>query len=474
MTDSDSIDVTRTLGDFAAGISLSDIPDDVSARARTLILDTVGIALRARHEAESTPPLLAAARALGYANGSSRVFGDGDGWTPPGAAWLNGALAHSLDFDDTHAGGSIHPSAPIVPAALAAAEISGCDGATTLAAIIAGYEVQIRLSLALNPIEHYNRGYHPSATCGVFGAAAAAGRCLDLSGERIAASFGLALSQAAGSLEFLAEGSWSKPFQVGWAAQSGLVAARVAMEGFKAPARGIDGKRGFLAAYAPDADPAKATAGLGSVWETLNIAVKPYPSCRYSHAPMDAVMKLQAANDIAAEDVTAIRIGLPANGMTIVGGPLETKHNPVTVVDGQFSMPFLAAAALRLGGFGWDDYKTHLTDKATLDLTRKVTCHLDARCDAAFPANMAGMATIETTRGTFETFVEVPKGEPDNWPSDAEHRAKFDALVAPCLAPERASALADAILSLDRQTSIAAVLDLARPVPQAVRTAGEE
>ena len=474
MTGQDNLDVTRTLGDFAAGLTLADIPEDVSTRAKTLILDTMGIAVRAQHEAPSTPALIAAARALGYANGSSRVIGDGSGWTPPGAAWLNGALAHSLDFDDTHAGGSIHPSAPIVPAAFAAAEMAGCDGATVLAAIIAGYEVQIRLSLALNPIDHYNRGYHPTATCGVFGAAAAAGRCLGLSGEQIASAFGIALSQAAGSLEFLAEGSWSKLFQVGWAAQSGLVAARLAAEDFKAPQRGIDGKRGFLALYAPNATPTKAAAGLGSVWETLNIAVKPYPSCRYSHAPMDAVMALRDAHDIKAEEVTAIRIGLPANGMTIIGGPIEMKRKPVTVVDGQFSMPFLAAASLRLGGFGWDDYKTHLSDRITLDLTNKVSCELDARCDAAFPTNMAGAATIETTRGTFETFVEVPKGEPDNWPSEAEHRAKFDALVGPCLASDRAAALADAVLSLDRQTAIGPMLELSQPARQPLRAAGEE
>lgn len=467
-------DVTRTLGDFAASLTLADIPEDVAARARTLILDTVGIAVRARHEAASTPSLLAGLRALGYANGSARVIGDPDGWTPPAAALLNGAFAHSLDFDDTHASGSIHPSAPIVPAALAAAEISGCDGATVLAAIIAGYEVQIRLSLAMNPTEHYGRGYHPTATCGVFGAAAAAGRCLGLSGERIAAAFGIALSQSAGSLEFLAEGSWTKPFQVGWAAQSGVVAARLSAEDFKAPARGLEGQRGFLNAYAPNADMAKAVAGLGTVWETVNIAVKPYPSCRYSHASMDAVKALRAANDIAEDEVTAVRIGLPVNGMNLIAEPLETKHNPTSVVDGQFSMPFLAAAVLRKGGFGWDDYQSHLADPATLALTRKVTCHLDDRAEAAFPANMAGTVAIDTARGTFETFVEVPTGEPDNWPTDAEHRAKFDALVAPCLAPERAAALAEALLSLHTQTAIDPVLDLARPVPEAVRAAGEE
>ncbi len=474
MSATQPIDVTATLGAFAAGLRLEDIPDTVVARARTLVFDTVGIAVRARHEAASTPSLLAGLRALGYGHGSARVIGDPDGWTPPAAALLNGALAHSLDFDDTHAAGSIHPSAPIVPAALAAAEIAGADGATTLAGIIAGYEVQIRLSLALNPSDHYTRGYHPTATCGAFGAAAAAGRVLGLSGERIAASFGISLSQAAGSLEFLAEGAWTKPFQVGWAAHNGLVAARLAAEGFKAPARGIEGQRGFLNAYAPSADPARAVAGLGETWETLEIAVKPYPSCRYSHAAMNAVSALRAANDIADSEVTAIRVGLPQTGMGLIADPIEAKHNPTSIVDGQFSMPFLAAAVLRQGSFGWDDYNSHLGDQATLDLARKVTCAVDPRCEQAFPANMSGAVAIETARGTFESFVEVPKGEPDNWPTDAEHRAKFDALVGPCLPAEKVSALAEALLSLDEQPSIAAVLDLARPTPQVVRAAGEE
>ena len=203
MTKSPEFDVTRALAEFAAGISHQDLPPEVSARARTLILDTVGIALRARYDADSTPSLLKALTALGYRQGTARAIGDGDGWTAPGAALINGALAHSLDFDDTHAAGSIHPSAPIVPAALAAAEMTGADGATTVAAIVAGYEVQIRLSLAMTPSEHYARGYHPTATCGAFGAAAAAGRILGLSVDQMVAAFGLALSQAAGSISFL-------------------------------------------------------------------------------------------------------------------------------------------------------------------------------------------------------------------------------------------------------------------------------
>src|SRR5262249_39784342 len=151
---------------------------------------------------ESTPSMIAAASRLGFTGGACTVIGDSAGYTPPGAAMLNGTLAHSLDFDDTHATGSLHPSAPIAPAAFAAAEMTGADGKALIAAIVAGYEVQIRLTLALDPAAHYDRGFHPTATCGAFGAAAAAGRLLGLDAEGQASAFGIVLSMAAGSMQF--------------------------------------------------------------------------------------------------------------------------------------------------------------------------------------------------------------------------------------------------------------------------------
>jgi len=206
---------------------------------------------------------------------------------------VNGTLAHSLDFDDTHAEGSIHSSAPIVPAALAAAEMTGASGKDLIAACVVGYEVQIRLSLALDPSAHYDRGYHPTATCGVFGAAAAAGKLLGLDADGLESAFGIALIQAAGSMQFLADGAWTKRSHVGQAAENGLQCAVLAAEGFQGPAEAFEGKWGFLHAYAPDADHAKATAGLGDTWQTLKLAVKPYPSCRYSHAALDGLIRLK-------------------------------------------------------------------------------------------------------------------------------------------------------------------------------------
>ncbi len=304
--------VTATLSDFTAGIRLDRLPPEVVNRARFLVLDLVGNIVRARHDAESTASFLAATRAMGMAAGNSGVFGDSARYTPAGAAFLNGALAHSLDFDDTHAAGSLHPGAPVIPAALAAGEMVGASGADVLAAIIAGYEVTCRIALALPAGEHYDRGYHPTATCGAFGAAAAAARVFGLDPEGVAGALGTVLSQAAGSLQFLANGAWTKRFQVGWAATNGLMAATLVREGFKGASDALEGKHGFMRAYAPNPTPERALQDLGTVWELMNTAVKPYPSCRYGHAGIDAALALRAANDIKPADITAIRLASSA------------------------------------------------------------------------------------------------------------------------------------------------------------------
>jgi 2-methylcitrate dehydratase PrpD len=454
---------TRELAEFVTGISYDTLPAAVRERVKALTLDLVGIALRARNEAESTRPMIAAAARLGMAGGACTVIGDAAGYFPPGAAMLNGTLAHSLDFDDTHAPGSLHPSAPIVPAALAAAEMTDTDGRALIAAIVAGYEVQIRLSLALDPAAHYDRGFHPTATCGAFGAAAAAGRLLGLDPESHASACGIVLSMAAGSMQYLVNGAWTKRSHVGHAAMCGLIGATLAREGYRGAAEAIEGKWGFLHAYAPAADAAKAVAGLGSRWETLKIAVKPYPSCRYGHAPLDGILALAREHDIQSEDVEEVVVGLPEPGWKLIGDPEPAKQAPKSVVDGQFSMAFCAAVALRSGGFAWDDYARHLGDPATLAFCKRVKTWVDPRAQADFQKNMSGSVRIRTKRGQFETYVQVAKGEPENFVSAAELRAKFDGLVGPYLSARRRDELAGALLALEEAKDIGALLRLTRP-----------
>lgn len=465
------MEITRAFAVFAAALRHGALPAEVEERARFLVLDLAGNMLRGRHDAESSAPLLAAARAMGLGGGNAVVFGEASRWTPAGAALLNGAFAHSLDFDDTHAAGSLHPGAPVIPAAIAAAEIVGASGADVIAAIIAGYEVTNRLALALPAGEHYDRGYHPTATCGAFGAAAAAARVLGLDAARVEDAFGIALSQAAGSLQFLENGAWTKRFQVGWASMAGLSAALLAREGFRGAARALEGKAGFLRAYAPNPNPARATEALGVEWELMRTAVKPYPSCRYGHACVDAALMLRAEHGLRGDEIEAVAMGLPNKGMLLVGSPLAYKQNPQNVVDGQFSGPFVVACALLHGHFGWDSY-ARLGEPALRALMGKIECVEDADVQREFPANMSGKLTVRARGRAFSRMVVVPKGEPANFLSEAELRGKFHGLADAVLGGERAAWLADAILALNGAPDVSAVLRHAAPLV-ATRLAGE-
>jgi 2-methylcitrate dehydratase PrpD len=340
-----------------------------------------------------------------------------------------------------------------------------------LAAIVAGYEVTCRIALALPAGEHYDRGFHPTATCGAFGAAAAAARVFGLDADGVAGALGTVLSQCAGSLEFLVNGAWTKRFQVGWAACNGLMAATLVREGFKGAAEALEGPHGFLRAYAPDPKPERAVQDLGTVFELMATAVKPYPSCRYGHAGIDAALALRAANDIRPADITAITLGLPRAGMMLIGQPPEKKANPENVVDGQFSGPFVISAALATGAMGWDSYGL-LGDPTVRGLLPKVRCEFDPEIEAEFPANMSGKLTVEAGGQRFSQKVVVPKGEPANFLAESELRAKFAGLADAVLGAERAARLADAVLAIDTTPDLAGLVRLSAPL-MAARLAGE-
>lgn len=466
-------DETRRLAEFAANLTLADVPEAVVERAKLLLLDTVGIAVRARWDSESTEPMIRAVEALGLSGGSAHVFGDPAGYAPPGAALLNAALAHSLDFDDTHARGSIHTGAALMPAAFTAAEMCGASGRDVLAAIIAGLEIVSRLSMALVPADHYDRGLHPSATCGAFASAAAAGRVLGLSAAQMENAFGIALSQTAGSLQFLENGAWTKRFQLGNAAMAGVIAATHAQYGYVGAAQAIEGRYAFLHAYAPNPAPERAIEGLGVQWETLLIGVKPYPSCRYSHAAMDAcaAWAREESHDWTAID--AVQIGLQRKGIDIIGVPENKKRDVKSAVDGQFSMHFCAAVALREGGMGWDDYDRHLGDTDTAALIEKISVVHDERVENEYPQNMSGAVRIACKDGTVhEDFIIVPKGEPENFVSAGGLRAKFSALVQPYLGTAGEAALYEAVMSIDAG-GVAAIFQHAQCNP-ALAAAGED
>lgn len=455
-----NVPVTQRLAEFSANLRCADIPEAVVDRAQVLLSDIVGIGIRARFDADSTASVIGAAERLGLAHGQCTVFGDAPRYSPAGAALVNGTLAHSLDFDDTHAAASLHSSAPIVPAALACAELVGASGEQVLAAVIAGFEVQIRLSLALVPSDHYQRGFHPTATCGAFGAAAAAGNILGLSSEQIASAFGAVGSQTAGSMQFLANGSWNKRYHVGHAAMCGLNSAILAEQGYVGSSEAIEGHRGFLHAYAPSPDPARAVAGLGSNWETLHLAVKPYPSCRATHAAIDAVIALCAEQQLDWQRIDKMTIGLADTGWRLVGESQSKKQRPANVVDGQFSMPFCAAVAAREGRLVWDDYAKHIRDRETLALCQRVETVVDPRAQAHYPQNLSATLSVQAGGDTFESMVIVPKGEPDNFVSPDEVRHKFMALVSPYVAEANARTLFESLLNFKEVVDVGDTLAL--------------
>jgi 2-methylcitrate dehydratase PrpD len=268
-------------------------------------------------------------------------------------------------------------------------------------------------------------------------------------------------------MQFLADGSWNKPFHTGYAAMSGLIAATLAQQGFTGAKNALEGERGgFLNAYAPHPNPTEVISELGQRFETMEIGVKPYPSCRYGHAAIDALIGLRTAHQLNYQEIESVQIGLPKTGWNIVGDPESDKQNPTNYVEGQFSMPFVAAVALRDGQMTWDDYARHLKDSDTLALCRKIRTVVDDRAEAEFPANMSGVVKVVTTSGTFEDMVVTPKGEPANFLSAGEMRAKFDALVGPYLDDTSCGALADAILSIEDAKDIQEILTMTRPSSQ--------
>jgi 2-methylcitrate dehydratase PrpD len=438
---------TATLAAYVAALQFEDIPDAVLTRAKTLTLDFLGSAIRARHEAESTPSLLKMLEALKLDGaGEATVFGDNRKWTPSIAALLNGALGHSLDFDDTHADSSLHPSAPVVPAAFAVGEITGASGRDVLTAIVAGYEVCCRLGNALDPTSHYARGFHPTATAGTYGAAAAAGKLLGLDKDQLIAAFGVSGSQAAGSLQFLVNGAWNKRYQVGAAAMNGVIAATLAKNEFVGASESVEGKHGLLVGYSDDAHPEKATAGLGKVYETMKIGVKPYPSCRYTHAAIDALIAMRRDHNITPDQVKRVEVGLHRNGITLTGDA-ATKRRPDSIVGGQFSMFFTGAIALDQGHFGWDDY-ARLGDAAINTLAEKFDVVQDERLEGKTHP-FGARVSITTDDGVHERIYADPSGEPDSFPDAAAMQQKFLLLARPVL-NGGADRFADAILSLER------------------------
>ena len=451
--------VTKALVDYVHDLRYEQIPPEVIERAKMLLLDFLGVALGGLRVAESTAPILAGIADLAEgAAGTSTVVGRGETLPAHYAALANATLAHSMDFDDTHREAIIHIGTPLFATLLALAERYGASGRDFLTAAVAGYDVIGKLGKAHGGLVHA-RGFHPTATTGVFGATAAGGRLTGLSREETTNALGLNVSQAAGSVQFLANGSWNKRFHTGLAAHNAVIALVMARHGYFGSSEPLEGRDGYFALYAGgDADPSAALAGLGAEYEVMATAVKPYPCCRYSHAAIDAVIDIVRTEALVREQVASIAVEIGETGYALVADPPAQKRVPANVVEGQFSL-FFAAATAASGGYDWASYDT-LPDPAVRDLMGRI----DVRCDPATGAGMGTRVSLTTADGrTFERDVPYPKGEPENPMSWDEMKDKFLEWSSAVLGPERSERVMAQVAALESVGSMAEVTESLRP-----------
>ena len=429
---------TRQLVEFLHHIRPERLPAEVLDRARYFFLDYLSVAIRGSRE-ESAQCVQRMIQRID-APGRASVLGTSIRTLPGFAALANGTASHGIEMDDTHSGGSIHLGTTMYSVALAIAEsMPETSLDTFLAAVVAGFEASARIAMAVQPKEQYALGFHPTQTCGVFGAAITAAKLFGLTEEQTLAAVGITGSMAAGSMEFLTEGAWTKRIHPGLAAQNGIHAAMLAAEGFTGPRRILEGRDGFLHAYSRQPVPERLTARLGDSYEILRTAVKPHACCRYMQGPIDAIVEIIRENDLSEADIAKIEIAILEAGWNIVCEPRLKKYSPDSVVDAQFSMPFGAAVAVLHGAAGLDQFTLEqVRSPLVAKVMAKVALVRDSSLEETYPREWPARVTIQRCNGqTHEKFVRYPKGDPENPLSWSEMADKFRALAGRVLPADR-------------------------------------
>ena len=426
--------IVRQLGDFSAGVRFADLPAGAVRAVEGHVLDTLGVCLAAR-PLETSVMALQLGRVWGGPPDCS-VIGFSDRLPPASAAFVNGVLAHSLDFDDTHLPSVLHPSASVVPAALAVGEEVGCSGREMIAALAVGYEIANRTGMAAYDRElgnsiFFERGWHATSICGTLAAAVVAAKLYGLDAAKIGHALGIAVSMGAGVIEGNRTGGSVKRLHCGWAAHAGIIAAQAARAGFTGPAEAFEGLYGFYKAFCEGVfHVEELLEGLGSRWSVTELFYKPYPANHFSHAAIDAALQLRSSVEI--DDIAEIEVGLPTSTLRTLAQPVEAKARPQSGYHAQFSAPFVVAAAL-LGGGGlgvWlnDFTDEHVRDPRYLNLAAKVRCVGDTECDAIFPRQFPAVMTIKTRSGkVLNAEVMANRGGPGNPLSTEELKTKFNA-----------------------------------------------
>ena len=452
---------TRTIADWAAGLKLQDVPAQVRDYAKRFILDNVGcqIAGAVLPWSKTYYDVMKATRSGSH----STVAYFGDKMAPDDAAFLNSTFNHANETDDTHLKSPTHPGGIAVPAAQAMAEYAKASGDKLLLAVIVAYEIQIRISWACSPYLIY-RGHHPPVGVGPFGAAAAGAVLMGLDNKEMLNALAIAGSHSAGLIEYTKTGGSVKRIHSAIPTAAGVRAALFAKAGITGPHSILEGEKGFCKVFAVDYDLARLTDGLGTLYHTLDNALKPYSCCHLIHAAFDTLDKLRDREPVDPDQVEQMLVYTNSEQiLSHIGSIIE----PEDILGAQFSLPFSMAMRLHHGGRGvnggngfWDYPKVDVKDPVLVNTARKVKCLVPTGAEWKAVDKGAGIEVIMKDSRRLKEIVAYSKGLPENPMSAAEVEEKFHSLVDPILPQGRAEEIIQAVRDIENVKNINDLMQL--------------
>jgi 2-methylcitrate dehydratase PrpD len=420
--------VTWQVADFICGTAVTDLPANVVDLGKKSILDGLGLALSGA-VAKSGELVRRHLADLALGSGPSTVIGSSLRIAPRFAAFANGVGIHADDYDDTQLavapdrvyGLLTHPTAPALPAALAVGELVGANGADVMLAYHLGVEVECKIAEAINP-RHYQTGFHATATCGTFAAAAAASRLLGLDAETTTRALSLAGSQSAGLRENF--GTMTKPFHAGRSSESGVAAAQFASYGWTATDRILEAPRGFFRAAGGGFDENAIVGKLGTPWTFADpgVSIKPHPSGSLTHPGMTEMLRLIREHGIRAGDVKRVRVGTNSNMPNAL-----IHHRPTNELQAKFSMEFCMAILLLEGRAGLKEFTDEVVLRPDVQaMLQKVDFVIDEEAERAGYHKMTTIIDVELADGrTISGRADFGKGSPANPMTFEEGAEKF-------------------------------------------------
>jgi len=450
-----SIGPTQALCRLIAGLRFETLPASVIERTKDLVLDHIGVTLLGSTLEWSGKVRDVVVREEGRAE--STIYGHGR--VPARAAALvNGSASHAVEFDDTHDESLSHPGAVIMPAAIAIAEARDCSGQQFLSAIVAGYEAQCRIGSALGRAL-IERGFHPTATLGVYGAAGAVGSLLKLDEKSLLSAFGSAASMSSGVMQFTEdpENTMIKRMHAGLPAERGLLAALLAAEGFTGPNEAIEGQYGFGRILAGTTALDRITQDLGSAYEIERISVKLYPCCKQFHSLIEAIEECKAREQFTHQDVVALE---PFGPRAIFDTHME--YRPESMMSAQYSMPYTAAAAIVMDVSSPVAFDGDARSRADIHrLSDMVKPSYDEDLQAMYPRRFPAGVRISLRDGRKLTHTVLDaRSSPDNPVGHTHIEKKFRTLTADLLSSQRQQEIINTIAALDSTASVRQLADL--------------